>query len=179
LYLVRHADAGLRSDSSDDHLRALTVEGQERARVLATLLADGDGEIVSSPFRRCVETVEPLAVRRGREVVTSDELVEGVEVAGALGILRSLPDGSVVCTHGDMLTKVVAEFEDARDRNDTAIRFDKGVVWVLSREQLSLSLVDEIGPSNGPDRRDERIPHVSAAVSAHSRSDDRRSMSHG
>jgi hypothetical protein len=156
LYLVRHADAGLRSDSSDDHLRALTVEGQ-KARTGAR-----------NPPRR-----------RGREVVTSDELVEGVEVAGALGILRSLPDGSVVCTHGDMLTKVVAEFEDARDRNDTAIRFDKGVVWVLSREQLSLSLVDEIGPSNGPDRRDERIPHVSAAVSAHSRSDDRRSMSHG
>jgi hypothetical protein len=109
----------------------------------------------------------------------SDELAEGVEVTGALGLLRSLPDGSVVCTHGDTLTKLAAELDDARDRSDTPIRFDKGVVWVLSRENRSLSLVDEIGPSSGTARRDERIPHVCATSSAHSRPDGQRSMSHG
>jgi phosphohistidine phosphatase SixA len=180
LYVVRHAEAGVRSDTPDDHLRSLTREGRERARLLAELLEDkAEGEIVSSPLTRCVETVEPLAARLGRTVVLSDFLAEGVEIAAMLHLLRSLPDGSVVCTHGDMLIKLARELEDARDRSGTAIQFDKGVVWVLSSENLSLSLVDEIGPSTGPDRRDARIPYACAAVSAHSRSDRRRSMSHG
>lgn len=169
LYLVRHAEAGVRIDSPDDHLRSLTPEGRERAQVLAGLLGGrGVGEILSSPFTRCVETVEPLAATRGCPVVISDDLVEGAEIAAMLHLLRSLPNGSVVCVHGDMLTKLAPELEDAHDRSDTAIQFDKGVVWVLSREHLSLSLVDVIGPSKGPARRDERIPHRCAASSAHS-----------
>lgn len=180
LYVVRHADAGERSDSPDDHLRSLTPGGRARARVLAGLLEDrAEGEVVSSPFTRCVETVEPLAARRGRTVVLSELLAEGVEIAATLDLLRSLPDGSVVCTHGDNLAGLASELHDARSRRGTAIQFDKGVVWVLVREHLSLSLVDEIGPSTGPDRRDERTSRACAAVSAHSRSDGRRSMSHG
>jgi phosphohistidine phosphatase SixA len=180
LYVVRHADAGVRSDSPHDHLRALTLDGREYARVLVGLLGDRvEGEILSSPFTRCVETVEPLAARSGRTVVLSDLLAEGAEIAAMLHLLRSLPDGSVVCTHGDMLVKLAPELEDVRPRRGSAIQFDKGGVWVLSRENRSLSLVDEIRPSTGPGRRDERIPHACAAVSAHSRSDHRRSMSHG
>jgi phosphohistidine phosphatase SixA len=180
LYVVRHAEAGVRSDSADDHLRSLTPGGRARASTLAGLLGDRvRGEIVSSPFTRCVETVEPLAARCGRTVALSDLLAEGAEIAAMLHLLCSLPDESVVCTHGDMLIQLAAELEDPRDRSGTAIQFDKGVVWVLSRERLSLSLVDEIGPWTGPDRRDERIPHVCAAVSAHSRPHVRRSMSHG
>jgi phosphohistidine phosphatase SixA len=180
LFVVRHADAGVRSDSPDDHLRSLTPEGRARAQVLAGLLGDrAEGEIVSSPFTRCVETVEPLAAKRGCPVVISDVLAEGVEIAAILHLLRSLPDGSVVCAHGDMLTELAPELEDARERSDTAIQFDKGVVWVLSREHRSLSLVDEIGPSSGPAHRDERIPHACAASSAYARPDVRRSMCHG
>jgi 8-oxo-dGTP diphosphatase len=170
----------VRSDSPDDHQRSLTPEGRERARVLAALLGDqAHGEIVSSPFARCVETVEPLAARLGRTVVLSDLLAEGAEAAALLDLLRSLPDGTVVCTHGDMMTKLALELEDARSRSVTEIQFDKGVVWVLSRENLSLSLVDEIGPSTRPDRRDQRIPYSCAASSARSRRDGQRSMSHG
>jgi hypothetical protein len=111
--------------------------------------------------------------------VLSDLLAEGAEIAAMLHLLRSLPDGSVVCTHGDMLTELASELEDVRPRSGTPIQFDKGVVWVLSRENLTLSLVDEIGPSTGPDRRDERIPLACAAPSAHSRRDDKRSKVHG
>lgn len=180
LYVVRHGEAGARTDSPDDHLRALTTEGCERARVLAGLLADrAVGEIVSSPFTRCIETVEPLAVRRRRTLVLSDLLAEGAEIAAMLDLLGSLPNGSVVCTHGDMLTGLASELTDARPRSGTAIQFDKGVVWVLSRENLALSLVDEIGPSSGPTRCDERIPRTRAARSAHLRPDVRRSMAHG
>ena len=137
------------------------------------------GEIVSSPFTRCVETVEPLAARLGRTVVLSDLLAEGAEVAAMLDLLRSLPDGTVVCTHGDMMTKLALELDDERTRSVTEIQFDKGVVWVLSRENRSLSLVDEIDPSTGPDRRDnESRKRVLPRRHARAR-DGQRSMSHG
>jgi 8-oxo-dGTP diphosphatase len=180
LYVVRHAEAGVRSDSPDDHLRSLSPDGREQARVLAELLGDrAVGEILSSPFTRCVETVEPLAARRRRTIVLNDVLAEGVQVAAVLHLLRSLPDGSVVCAHGDLLAELAPELDDARDRSGTQFQFDKGVVWVLSRQNLSLSLVDEIGPSGGPTRRDERIPHACAAASTHAQPYGRRSVSHG
>jgi 8-oxo-dGTP diphosphatase len=178
LYVVRHAEAGIRVNRPDDHLRLLTPEGRERARVLADLLeARAVGEIVSSPFARCVETVEPLASRRRRQIVCSDELAEGVEVTATLGLLRSLPDGSVMCTHGDVMTKLAAELEDARDRRDTEIEFGKGVLWVLARDDVSLSLVDDVGPSTGPPHRSERTRCACAA--SHPRPDGRRSLCNG
>jgi 8-oxo-dGTP diphosphatase len=177
--VVRHADAGIRRDGPGDRLRPLLPAGRDRAQVIAELLAPvAVGDIVSSPFTRCVETVEPLAAKRGRPVETSDALAEPADVTAMLHLLRSLPDGSVVCTHGDMLTGLVDALADARLRRNHPIPTDKGVVWVLSRTADALSLIDEIGVSAGRAGRCQRKSDQ-YATSASEGQDHRRSVAHG
>lgn len=61
--LVRHAEKQGGSDPG------LTAEGQNRALALADALADADIDlIVSSQFRRALDTAAPLAERLGMEV---------------------------------------------------------------------------------------------------------------
>jgi 8-oxo-dGTP diphosphatase len=185
LFVIRHADAGIRRDGPGDRLRSLVPEGRDRARVIADLLAPvAVGDIVSSPFTRCIQTVEPLAAKRGRPVETSDALAEPADVAAMLHLLRSLPDGSVACTHGDMLGDLVDALVDARLRRNHPIATDKGVVWVLSRTAESLSLIGEIGEigeiggAAGRAGRCRRTPD-SSATPVRTGQDDRRSMVHG
>ena len=68
--LVRHASAG---DSSawvgDDTMRPLDERGRRQAAGLLDLLADHEVDrIVSSPYLRCLQTVEPLSRARGLEI---------------------------------------------------------------------------------------------------------------
>jgi len=142
IHLVRHADAGIREPGADDHLRQLSPAGQARARLLADLLRPSTaGGIVSSPYVRCVQTVEPLATRHRRQVVLSDALAEGATTEALLHLLRRLPHGSVACTHGDMLrglTRVVGTV----DTRGEQVTFDKGGVWVLSILGDEVSIVE-------------------------------------
>lgn len=120
--LLRHAWAGDRDDwDGDDRLRPLDERGRNQAQELVGLLAPlGVARVVSSPYVRCVETVEPLAVALGVEVERDDRLAEGAGDA-ALGLLAE--DGVVACTHGDVVEDVLgyglkkgaaAVFEDGR-----------------------------------------------------------------
>jgi 8-oxo-dGTP diphosphatase len=147
LYVVRHAQAGARSDRPDDHLRPLSACGRIQARWLAGLLEFVQlGDVLSSPYVRCVETVEPLAARHDRRLTVADALAEGAPIEPLLKLLEHLPIHSVVCTHGDMLHGIVDAIESA-DLADREIGcFDKGVVWVLARTDGGLSVVDVIPP---------------------------------
>ena len=113
LYLVRHAKAGDRRDwEGKDHLRPLSKRGRQQADALADALADaGITRIVTSPFARCRETVEPLARRLGIETETSDALVEGAEFHDALALIEKLSgETAVLCSHGDVLGDVLRHF---------------------------------------------------------------------
>jgi 8-oxo-dGTP diphosphatase len=144
IYLVRHAHAGQRTTASDDWQRPLSAKGRYQASVLAkSLAAVVRGDILSSPFVRCVETMEPLAARSGREVLLDDALAEGAEVESLLQLLERVPERSVLCTHGDLLRATV-------DRLDTLVRgpacFEKGAVWVLVRQEGRISHAESIPP---------------------------------
>jgi len=56
--------------------------------------------VVSSPYTRCVQTVEPLAAALGLPVEIDDGLAEGAGLA-AQALLEA--DGVVACTHGDVI----------------------------------------------------------------------------
>src|SRR2546423_6260432 len=60
--------------------------------------------IVSSPFTRCVETVEPLADALGLSVELDGRLAEG---AGQAAYVLVQEDGIVCCTHGDVVGDLV------------------------------------------------------------------------
>lgn len=105
--LLRHASAGDRAEwTGDDRLRPLDPRGRRQAaKLVAPLLELGVTRVVSSPYVRCVQTVEPLAEALGVEVELDDRLAEGAG-RSALELLESA-DGVVACTHGDIVEEIL------------------------------------------------------------------------
>ncbi|MFZ9924579.1 MAG: SixA phosphatase family protein [Ilumatobacteraceae bacterium] len=140
LYLVRHAKAGSRSDfDGNDIDRPLTVAGHKQALDLCRRLAAVTPSVgVSSPYLRCVQTIEPLALALDVHVTIDERLAEfgsdRVEAdAVLLDLLYDLPDRAVMCSHGDVIPAIIEHFVAAGMRVDGAPQWGKGSVWVLER----------------------------------------------
>lgn len=106
LHLVRHAKAGDRSEwDGPDELRPLSHKGQDQAEALAEVLAEGPVKrILSSRYRRCTQTVEPLARRLGLEVETHPALAEEADAGATWELMEALAGTEVVlCTHGNLV----------------------------------------------------------------------------
>jgi 8-oxo-dGTP diphosphatase len=134
--LIRHAKAGNREEwNHDDALRPLTRKGWEQAHGLAARLTPlRPRTILSSPYLRCIQTVEPLAEAVGVTIETTPLLAEGAAFEAVLDMLLTIPDGSVLCSHGDVIPEVIA----ALDRRGTDISglpdWRKAATWVLTRQ---------------------------------------------
>ena len=105
LLLVRHASAGDRDQwVGDDRERPLDKRGRKRADELVALLEPYPIEaILSSPARRCVETVEPLGRARGLKIELRAELSEELQAIEGVALVRSLVGRDlVVCGHGGL-----------------------------------------------------------------------------
>lgn len=134
MILVRHGQAAGRRDwRGDDHSRPLTDKGRRQALGLPKVLETyAPQRVLSSPYRRCVETVEPLAIQFGLSVETTKDLAEG-SGATALALVRALADEKVaLCTHGDVIPDVLIPLAD-EDRVDLGHhpKQAKGSAWVL------------------------------------------------
>src|SRR4029450_1646377 len=70
VYLVRHAHAGTKATwPGPDLARPLSAQGRKEAPgLIAQLGAEPLGRILSSPAKRCLQTVQPLAERLGPPV---------------------------------------------------------------------------------------------------------------
>jgi 8-oxo-dGTP diphosphatase len=123
MILVRHAWAGKRNEwKRDDRERPLDERGRAQARELVDELATFPiDRIVSSPYRRCVETVEPLARSRGFEVELRPELGEDRQELDGVALVRELiHSDAIVCGHGGLERAVPG-----------APRLKKGEVYVV------------------------------------------------
>jgi phosphohistidine phosphatase SixA len=123
--LVRHASAGRRRDwEGDDSLRPLDRRGRRQAKWLAESLGGrGAARILTSPYTRCRETVEPLAAVLGLPLEERSELAEGAARAEALALVAELgPAAAVLCTHGDVVAELLGR------------ESPKGSTWILARE---------------------------------------------
>ncbi len=122
--LVRHARAGERHEwQGDDRLRPLDRKGRRHAKALAGTLEElGATRLLSSPYVRCVQTLEPAAERLGLPIEEHDELREGASADEVKALLGEL-DGSVpaLCTHGDVIENLLGPQR----------RCKKGAIWVL------------------------------------------------
>ncbi|MGF1595769.1 MAG: histidine phosphatase family protein [Acidimicrobiales bacterium] len=132
LFLIRHAQAGDRRAGTRDRYRPLSPSGHERARGIADLLAaTGIGAILSSPATRCVQTVDPLAVRLGLTVAEDDALWEGSAVESALAAVVVAGHRTVVaCSHGDLIPEII----ETVAHSGATIRgrgCAKGSIWVV------------------------------------------------
>jgi 8-oxo-(d)GTP phosphatase len=124
--LVRHGRAGDRDEwTGDDRLRPLDKRGRRQADAMVGPLAGyALSRLISSPYVRCVQTLEPLSARLGLPVEHDPAIAEGVPVQKARGLIDRLGPGPVVlCTHGDIVEALVGEGEPKK----------KGSTWLLAR----------------------------------------------
>ena len=137
LYVIRHAKAGIRAAwSGPDEERPLTRRGRKQARRLVERFQGLDIQrILSSPFVRCMQTVEPLAEARGLPVEVAAELREGASVDELLRGLATFGDRPmVVCGHGTEIRSMIDRLEAGGATIEGARGIAKGSVWVLDRE---------------------------------------------
>ena len=142
LFLVRHAKAGKRSkwledpaNDNDDRKRPLDDKGILQAAALADRLTDfAPTLLLSSPFMRCIQTLEPLGSNISVIVTPDERLAEDNPFEPILKLLESCPDNAVLCSHGDMIPMVTDALE-RRGMLVTGMRDSrKASVWVLERQ---------------------------------------------
>jgi phosphohistidine phosphatase SixA len=100
-------------------VRPVDERGRRQSEALVDALAEFPlDRVVSSPYVRCVQTVEPLAKARGLEIELDHQLGADrlEEVPEVLEHLRG--ENVAVCTHGEL------PWLEGR-------RFQKGSAWVV------------------------------------------------
>lgn len=113
VFLVRHAKAADRATwSGSDRDRPLVERGQRQAARLAGALArypERPVLVAASPWRRCLETAEPIAAALGLTVETDPRLgYDRPDLAGFLLEAAARAGGSpgqaaVAVSHGDLI----------------------------------------------------------------------------
>lgn len=137
VYLVRHAKAGERHAwTGDDRERPLSKKGWKQADAVAARL--GALEVTglwSSPYVRCVQTLEPLAKLAGLSVEIDHRLAEDEPFEPVLDLLRDTPRRSVLCSHGDIIPSTLAALQRRGAEIRTPPDWRKASVWVLDRNK--------------------------------------------
>ena len=141
LYLVRHAKAGERASwHDDDRLRPLEPAGEVQAAALATRLAPlVSGRLVSSPYVRCVQTLEPLGTALGTTVTVDERLAEHGLFTEVFDLLDELPDGSVLCSHGDVIPDTIRALERRGCEIVGPASWSKASTWLLTRTEHGIT----------------------------------------
>ncbi len=133
LYLVRHADAGARGAGDDQH-RALSERGWRQAEGLCDELAGRDiRKLVASPFRRCVQTLEPLAGKLGLSVDVDERLAERAAAEDALALATEVRDQhAAFCSHGDVIPDLLEHLLATGTSFEDELRWPKASTWVFT-----------------------------------------------
>lgn len=131
--LIRHARAANRERwEGDDRDRPLTRAGWRQAEGLTGLLAgQASSRILSSPYLRCHQTVEPLAAARGLPIEDVAVLAEGSSVPAVLDLITRVGDAAM-CTHADVVQDLVDHLLSERVPLQGEPLWQKASVWLLS-----------------------------------------------
>jgi 8-oxo-dGTP diphosphatase len=152
ILFVRHGAAGRRSAyKGDDRMRPLSKRGSAQAQALVPMLAEHRPQrILSSPYVRCCETVQPTAEALGLPVESIEELAEGHGEETLRLMERMVGEAAVLCSHGDVATAVlVALTADAADagHGPPPRRLQKGEGWVIQSVGGRLAITAHLRPA--------------------------------
>lgn len=134
VYLVRHADAGDKAAwPGIDQRRPLSPQGEREAAGLVIRLDDLPiDRILASPTVRCDQTVRPLADRRRLAVEHTSLLEVGADAAELAGCI-DVADGTVFCTHGEVIAELLPRLVAAGAVVTEPLVWPKGATWILHR----------------------------------------------
>jgi phosphohistidine phosphatase SixA len=162
--LVRHADAlGRSSWQGADDERPLTPKGERQALALVdALVAFAPSAALTSPARRCADTLAPLARAIGLTLEPALFLAEGSPPKAALGELLETashlpapphrPASLVACSHGDVIDGVAATLIregvpiEAHAHPGPLLTTPKGAFWQLEVDDGLVSSARLFGP---------------------------------
>ncbi|MGZ6543872.1 MAG: SixA phosphatase family protein [Actinomycetota bacterium] len=135
VHVIRHAEAGDRKRwTGPDEARPLSKGGRRQATGLAERFAEETFvQFLSSPFLRCVQTLEPLAEARTLTIQPLDQLAEGNpwEYLEKL-ILEAEGEGPTsICVHGDVFIGLMTDLFERGISRPVARGFKKSSTWVL------------------------------------------------
>ena len=85
----------------------------------------------SSPYVRCIQTLEPLGRRLGLDVVAEPRLAEGGTFEQTLELLDEAGDGAVLCSHGDVIPELIEALVRRGTELLTPPDWRKATIWVL------------------------------------------------
>lgn len=137
LYVVRHAEAGNRKRwSGPDEARPLSAEGRGQAEALVGRFAGLPlSRLLSSPYVRCVQTLELLGQARDLPIDVSDALAEGARLEEVLSLVQEVAGtgDAVLSTHGDVIELLLGHLGSSRVPLVAPGRIElaKGSTWVL------------------------------------------------
>jgi 8-oxo-dGTP diphosphatase len=136
IYLVRHAKAGERRLwEGDDEARPLSKLGHRQSEAIAERLASrGASSLHSSPYVRCVQTLEPLAARLGADIRHDRRLFEGEPFEPVLDLLAEVDRHAVLCSHGDIIPDVIQALHRRGMEVKSSPDWRKATIWVLKRK---------------------------------------------
>jgi 8-oxo-dGTP diphosphatase len=150
IYLVRHAKAGVRDSwPGDDEQRPLSGRGRLQAHGLLELLRDKQfGNVLSSPYVRCIETVVPLAAERRMAIEPVEALAEGASLNEVVALVRKhAAQGAVMCSHGDVIPMLLDHYASNGVDIGAAPQWPKGCTWVLETDATGeVRTVEYIAP---------------------------------
>jgi len=139
--LVRHADAGRRSDfHGPDLARPLSDRGLRQAEALVALLpAFAPTRLISAPALRCAQTIEPLARVTGLVVEQAPAFGEELfaadpEVVSALvrSALQSTEDVTVIASQAGVIPALMTALASAGEPEPSRQVAAKAGVWTLA-----------------------------------------------
>lgn len=135
IFVVRHAKAGSRTDAADDSGRRLSRAGTAQSIALSEMLisAGAVGPLLSSPFARCRQTLEPLAGRLGVGIGIDPSLGEAQPIGPLLELVHGASEGTVLCSHGDMIPDLMSALQRRGCRFVGEPNWKKASTWVLAR----------------------------------------------
>jgi broad specificity phosphatase PhoE len=154
IYLVRHAEAGLRTQwNGDDGTRPLTDIGKRQAAGLVEVLAPASFDVIaSSPSWRCQQTVAPTAAKLSLNVKV-DERLEAGSPDAAKALVRDLQrsaTNAVLCSHGEVIPLILSELlcEDGVDL-EASPPCGKGSIWILQGTPHGFLNASYVAPFDG------------------------------
>ena len=131
LLVIRHAE----SPWSPDEMRPLSGSGRTASENLVEPLAAlGLNAIYSSPYRRAIETVEPLAARLNLPIYEVEDLRERT-----LGSISGVPFEEAVAATFSNFDRVYPGGESSRNAQQRAVRAIDRIIEAHPRDQVAVA----------------------------------------
>jgi len=132
IFVVRHGHAGDKHKwHGPDHIRPLSDTGRRESHGLLTRLGGfALSAIRSSPSTRCVQTVDGLAHQRGLPVRIDTRLSPDADLDDLLRLLFTADD-VVLCTHGEIIGRLLDALRDRGAPVSAFAEWPKGSTWIL------------------------------------------------